>query len=401
MLDHIKSCEVWTALMEAEFLQNIVNSTTTGHVDEDTGAEGENASIDFHAESEKEDSVGVLPTMASTISTEQWKLTVLEEDSPPDPTTAAVSGTSPQENESEMRTKKRKSAKRRKWKLRNDLPLDSFYQSAEDWNDLFLMRKLLGGKGEPSDREGDDTNSVESDHDGHDPKDSLEKEGELKYFDPPVTGRRIHRPVEEIVRRKVLESRRMQHGNRSDIDKEVTGSVHDDEIVKPEYDDFAGLVDETGQTVVQKTVFNFHKRKFEADKREARKLRKRAKIRVEKWYEKQPFDDPILEAKRLRALRAKMIHDKHRFDLENLKIDAKELAEENSRLKEKIRGLQEREASYLEQIKDKEATEARLKQLEREVELKRRDEESSDIGVNQIQGPKSVLLALQVCWNLF
>ena len=155
-------------------------------------------------------------------------------------------------------------------------------------------------------------------------------------------------------------------------------------------------VDENGRVVVPKTVYNFRKRKFEADKLEVKKARSRVITKSEKWYEKQPFDDPVLEAKRLRALRAKINHDKDRFDLENLKIDAKELKDENIRLKEKLQNVEMREAELLEKLKDKEAAEARVNDLERELETSVQREETLQLQLKQNSQPNNLVVAVQV-----
>merc|ERR1712183_524345 len=85
------------------------------------------------------------------------------------------------------------------------------------------------------------------------------------------------------------------------------------------------------------------------------------KQRTTRWYEKQPFEDPILEAKRLRSLRAKINHDKRRFDVEILKVESKELKDENLHLREELLKFEEREAELMLKLKDKETAEARVK----------------------------------------
>ena len=54
------------------------------------------------------------------------------------------------------------------------------------------------------------------------------------------------------------------------------------------------------------------------------------------WYEMEPFDDPVLEQKRLKCLSQKIWDDKKRYELEILKEENKELKEENESLKNKI-----------------------------------------------------------------
>ena len=58
------------------------------------------------------------------------------------------------------------------------------------------------------------------------------------------------------------------------------------------------------------------------------------------WYEMEPFDDPVLEQKRLKCLSQKIWNDKKRYELEILREENKELKEENESLRKKILCLQ-------------------------------------------------------------
>merc|ERR1712142_1109814 len=137
------------------------------------------------------------------------------------------------------------------------------------------------------------------------------------------------------------------------------------------------------------------------DKREARNARRRIKKRKECLYEKEPFDDPVMEARRLKAVKAKMILDKHRFDLENLKLDAKELANENSRLKDELRAFRDREARLLKMLEGKVAAETRNRVLEEELNVMKKREEIIKAKYNHVMEPQSVIVGVQVWWNLF
>merc|ERR1719206_1117118 len=103
-----------------------------------------------------------------------------------------------------------------------------------------------------------------------------------------------------MIKRKVIEARqgeRLNVGVENKNSEKLLSSSFDniDEIVKPEYVDISEMVDETGKVVAPKIIYNFQKRKFEAEKREVRNARRRVKKRTERLYEKQPFDDPVLE----------------------------------------------------------------------------------------------------------
>merc|ERR1719431_616254 len=174
-----------------------------------------------------------------------------------------------------------------------------------------------------------------------------------------------------------------------------------DRIVKPEYENMTEIVDETGKIFAPKRIFNYQKRKFEEEKKEARNSRRRVKKRAERMYEKQPFDDPVLEKRRLRAVKAKMIQDKNRFDLENLKIDANELADENTRLKKKLSDSQEREASLLKLLEEKTSTEIRNMELEKEVNMLRQRESHMHGKSKHNLEPNYALVGVQVWWKLF
>ena len=56
-------------------------------------------------------------------------------------------------------------------------------------------------------------------------------------------------------------------------------------------------------------------------------------------YEQKPFKDPVLEAKRMKCLYQKIYDDKKRFDYEILRVENKELRDENVRLRGEIQRL--------------------------------------------------------------
>jgi len=293
---------------------------------------------------------------------------------------------------------------KKKWKLKNNLPLASYFQSPEDWNDLFLMSKMLGGNGEPSDDQscGETSSAAES---GDDDGDTENNDKHLEYFDP-VEGNRKSRPVEEMIKRKVIEARNNIEGAAVSTEVNTTICVNEnldntDIIERPEYEYADEILDENGKTVTPRKIYNYAKRKFEADKRETRNTRRRVKKRKERLYEKEPFDDPVMEARRLKAVKAKMIHDKFRFDLENLKLDAKELADENSRLKEELCAFKDREVRLLKMLEGKVATDTRNKELEEEINVMKKREEINKATYNHIMEPQNVIVGVQVWWNLF
>jgi len=369
-----------TAIMEAQFLLDIVNDTPY-----EKGPVHENISKNW--------SSGNL--QIGLQNSPQWNLTILEKD----PSKVSVGGYL---NE---RKKGKDKKLKQKWKLRSDLPLESYFQSPEDWNDLFLMSKLSGGKCEPSDEDAD-TSSAESENDYDDDNYNSDQDNRIehKYFDS-LNGLKKHRPVEEMIKRKVIEVRRgerenLEFGNKNEITENML-TKSKDKIVKPEYENISEVVDETGKIAAPKRIYNFQKRKFEEEKREARNARRRVKKRAERMYEKQPFDDPVLEKRRLKAVKAKMINDKNRFDLENLKLDAKELADENIRLKQKLCDFQDREARHLKLLEEKKSMEIRNIELEKEVNMLRQRESNTHVEFKQILEPNYALLGVQVWWKLF
>jgi len=370
-----------TAIMEAQLLMDIVHDTPNY----EKGPVDENISKNWSSEN----------LQISLLNSPRWNLTILEKDS---------NKGSGKEDLNERKKGKDKKLKQ-KWKLRSDLPLESYFQSPEDWNDLFLMSKLSGGKCEPSD-EDDDNSPAESENDDDDDdyKSDQENRNKYEYFDS-LNGLKKHRPVEEMIKRKVIEVRRGQRENmeveneNKNTENLFTTSI--DKIVKPEYENITELVDETGKIAAPKRIYNFQKRKFEEEKREVRNARRRVKKRAERMYEKQPFDDPVLEKRRLKAVKAKMIHDKKRFDLENLKIDAKELADENTQLKKKLSDFQEREARLLKLLEEKKSMEIRNIELEKEVNMLRQRESNTHVEFKQILEPNYALVGVQVWWKLF
>merc|ERR1712181_111811 len=143
--------------------------------------------------------------------------------------------------------------------------------------------------------------------------------------------KKSRKPVEESIRKKVLETRNLLSRVQVNDDLHVLnalgqlqnpnyGAVSDETrtedmepvpeeklesmevMLWPEY--VRDMNFETRETVVPDIVYKLGKRKFKVDKVEAKRTRRRNTTRVVRWYEKQPFDDPVLEAKRLRALKA-------------------------------------------------------------------------------------------------
>ena len=51
------------------------------------------------------------------------------------------------------------------------------------------------------------------------------------------------------------------------------------------------------------------------------------------WYEMRPFDDPVLEKKRLHCLSQKIWDDKKRYEVEILRAENMELKKENADVK--------------------------------------------------------------------
>merc|ERR1719470_412225 len=270
------------------------------------------------------------------------------------------------------------------------------------------MRRMMGGRGQSSDS--DTSTEVDSEQ-----SDSVE----TAYKKPN------NKPVEESIRKKVVETRNILSGvevNDDLLSLEALGHLHNthfdetrtedmeanpEEAVenmqvmsRPEYvkDMTFEDVNEAGKAVVPEGVYNFGKRQFEADTVMARKSRRRKTTRVVRWYEKQPFEDPVLEAKRLRALKAKINHDKNRINLEILRMDARELKDENTVLKEELLKFKQRETELVEKLEDKEATEIRVTELEREVETRKQNEEVLESRLKDLSAPQSVVL-VQVWWK--
>ena len=403
--------------MEAQYLLDIVGNTLDNDVDTTSIVDAKNGKNNENEVSTFPDASASL-TISSTVVAPQWSLTVLEED--PEPLSTVCQSTTGSCQGVSKAIRRNKNKTKEKWKLKKHLPLESFYQSPEDWEDLYLMRKLVGGKGQSSDSES--STEADSDQSDSDSRDHVVQE----VCKLETAFKKPRKPVEESIRKKVLETRNLLYGMEVNDDLlaiEALGHLHSSHcepvlnetktedietipeeavenmevMLRPEYVkniDFEE-VDEIEAAVVPKKVYNISKRKFEAEKAEARRTRRRKTTRVVRWYEKQPFEDPVLEAKRLRALKAKINHDKNRIDVENLRIDARELNDENSSLKEELLQFKQREAELMQKLKDKEATEVRVKELEREVELRRQNEEALQSQLKDLSEPHSIVV-LQV-----
>lgn len=273
----------------------------------------------------------------------------------------------------------------------------------------------MGGKGHSSDS--DTSTEADSDDSAGDLANNKMKD-EVK-LDPATVYEKPRKPTQEFIRKKVLEVRNLvsktKENENNFLALDALGHLHshcDPGMVKdkkadlenfldeaeenmeakfnPEY--VKNVVDETVRTFVPKTVYNFSKRKFEGEKVETRRVRRRKTVKFVRWYERQPYDDPVLEAKRLRALKAKIHHDKRRLHLENLKTDARELKVENSSLKEELSKFKQREAELSKKLKEKEATEVRLKELEREVEFRKQNEETLQTRLKQLGEPQNLVV---------
>eukprot|EP00092_Neocalanus_flemingeri_P014825 GFUD01016004.1.p1 GENE.GFUD01016004.1~~GFUD01016004.1.p1 ORF type:complete len:376 (-),score=95.42 GFUD01016004.1:92-1219(-) len=324
----------------------------------------------------------------------QWSITVLANDDPclEEPPLAQM--TEGESISKSMRRNKRKlKRKRRLW---NHLPLKSFYQSSEDWGDLYLVRKMLGGKGQSSESEAssEKPDETESDEDNSSLNCSLDQMVEdqmaqdVESLDTPMKRKR-NKPVAEMIRKKVLEMRERK-GKVRKLDRED----------KPESEKLDVCLDISSDATLaasiqlggkERNIYNFASENEDAETREDIPLNeKTGHQRKTKWYEMQPFEDPDLEAKRLRSLRAKINHDKNRFDLEFLKVDHEELKYENLILK----------AELMQKLKDEEASEARIEDLEREVQLRRLNEEALETKLDQVSQGTNAIVLVQVWWKV-
>ena len=66
---------------------------------------------------------------------------------------------------------------------------------------------------------------------------------------------------------------------------------------------------------------------------------KKTKKKKLHWYEMKPFDDPVLEKKRLHCLSQKIWDDRKRYEMEILRAENNELKIENEDLKNEIARL--------------------------------------------------------------
>jgi len=386
----------WNALMEAQFLLDLARdtsaSTTYPPTTECSSFLSESAALPCPDQTEQ------------LAQSPRWSLTVLAEDDPCFGDTRTLQTPANIGERISKGVRKNRKKLKRKWKLSNRLPLESFYQSSEDWGDLYLVRKMLGGKGLSSESEAtsEKSDEIDSEEDYSSLGYSLESvEGKMAKdmldLDNSTKARGRRRPVEEMIRKKVLESReRLVAGSKSSNSvteegepdtlqiKESLGIVMENEameIISPEYVDDIEM-ESLDKTENEASSIQFYKQ------------------RTTRWYEKQPFEDPILEAKRLRSLRAKINHDKRRFDVEILKVEAQELKYENLHLREELLKFEEREAELMLKLKDKETAEARVKDLEREVDLRRQNEKVLKMKLQQISKETKAVVLVQVCCKL-
>ena len=154
----------WTALLEAQFLLDTASSSFDTH--ESNSRKDVNLEKKVNIESYLLNSAAP-PTIPPILSTPEWSLAVLEEmeneelNLPDEPGDQAVHSSFGKELNKRIRRNQKRL--RRKWELKKHLPLACYYQSPEDWEDLFLMRKMLGGKGQSSDIEGRTSSEADSD----------------------------------------------------------------------------------------------------------------------------------------------------------------------------------------------------------------------------------------------
>ena len=409
----------WNALLEAQFMLDLACDPDTGleiYLPPDLDDPKQGLELPDNVLYKK----SILPSVQS-VSTPTWSLKVLDEGT--SGTVGRHTAFRERIRRKDMRNKRKMS---RKWMLRKSFPLRDFYQSSEDWSDLYLVRKMLGGRGMSSESEDEETASEEEFGYNLDKvvDDLLYRESIQVKEEEAIELYKTRRPVQEQIRLKVLAAKSVSVSlssnvpedykieeclnvlypiPASDVESQVIGDVENEEseiIVEPEYDASAFLDLEIreldtydNETLMTNHDYNLRKRSTPEDKNEEPKKKYQKK---EKWYEKQPFEEPVLEAKRLRSLKAKITHDKNRFDLEILKFDHRELKHENLSLKQELQKSKEREAELNDQLIDKEAAEARVKELELEVNLRRQNEDALKSELDQMSGKSGSVILVQV-----
>ena len=205
-------------------------------------------------------------------------------------------------------------------------------------------------------------------------------------------GGRLTTPVQDLVRQQVLA--RMRREKKSLRNTEEKGSEALSSLskrqAKPEvkmtklnlsHDQLRYLLD--GNSVP------LSKLKF------GESLRNRKKKWVPLWS-RPPFKDPVQETRRLKALQAKVKHDRNRYATERMRVENIELKEENKNMKGEIMDLKNKVNDLIEELTRREALEKRLQELTDEVTSRRKRETEMNRKITELLNMKQILHSDQV-----
>jgi len=315
----------WNVLLESELLQGLVSAETTEDID-----------INHHLE--------------PLIETPSWSLSILPE----------IEKNMTRNFQSvPVMNRLNKRLRKNKLKLKEQKSLKGkIFNRKEDWDSLMLVQRMLA-KEEPVRKPPVDSESeVQSDDDLT--FDAISTEDILPQLTPePILIRSQKRPskLTQEIRHKISlvklkekakcealdELRKFRKPPKGvvrskstlleaftisgELAEFVTSPLHVPEVAVQGPDLCAPYTLRNRSEVRRKPIHMHHAG------------RKKTKKTVH-WYQMDPFDDPVLERKRLKCLSQKIWDDKKRYELEILRAENEELKEENESLKTKILRLE-------------------------------------------------------------
>jgi len=208
-------------------------------------------------------------------------------------------------------------------------------------------------------------------------------------------GGRLNTPVQDLVRQQVLA--RMRREKKSLCNAEENGS---DTLSSPSKRQAKLEV-----KIIKLKLSDVHLRDLlDGNAVQLSKLRLDDSPRdpKKKWvplWSRPPFKDPVQETRRLKALQAKLKHDRNRFATERRRVENIELKEENKIMKGEIKDLKKKVKDLTEELTSREALEKRLQELTDEVTLRRKRETAMNRRITELLNMKQILHADQVFWS--
>lgn len=317
----------WNAVLEAEFLETLVQDYPSNYEDERSNysSDGHNGD-DFDIE-EKE----TYPLM----ETDTWSLALLCEQEFKHFKPSLKDNSSPDKATMKDVHKQIWQSKNCKKQTRKIRP------PGDGWDDLFLVDKyssLTQQKGMPQKDSPEVITKKDIKYDADMVEDyMLLKEEKLGHFTE------ISNKVRDEIRRKILISKdrnRVKLDTLNEMSKRLRPSKR-----KPrtQLEPFKILTESDVESSLSVLRGNEDTRRYclraRPQKRfiESEEMEKQSKKKF--WYQQDPFDDPKKEAKRLRCLAQKIHDDRRRYEYEILKMENKDLREENLKLKREMKRL--------------------------------------------------------------